>query len=31
MVGEGVVEDREYQRSLVERLSILTGAFESKG
>jgi hypothetical protein len=31
MVGEGVVEDREYQRRLVERLSILTGAFESKG
>jgi hypothetical protein len=31
MVREGVVEDREYQRRLVERLSILAGAFESKG
>jgi uncharacterized Zn finger protein len=31
MVREGVVEDREYQRRLVERLSILAGALESKG
>jgi hypothetical protein len=31
MVGEGVVEDREYQRRLVERLSILAEALESQG
>jgi hypothetical protein len=31
MVREGVVEDREYQRRLVERLSILAEALESKG
>ena len=31
MVREGVVEDREYQRRLVERSSILAGALESKG
>jgi predicted nucleic acid-binding Zn finger protein len=31
MVREGVVRDREYQRRLVERLSILAGALESKG
>ena len=31
MIREGVVEDREYQRGPVERLSILAGALKSKG
>ena len=30
MVREGVVEDREYQRRLVERLSILAGAWSQR-